>query len=92
MHDQDHPGHLMRAPIVTVYTAGPSCMACRQTKRHLEKLGIPFVESQITEVIAEAAKFLGLSTAPIVCVSAQSGELTWDGYRPDRIDALAGAR
>ncbi|WP_260971881.1 glutaredoxin family protein [Mycolicibacterium llatzerense] len=77
--------------IVTVYSAGPSCMACRQTKRHLDKRGIPFTEVQIDETISEAAQFLGLRTAPIVCVSRPEGETYWDGYRPDSIDALTTA-
>ena len=78
----------MTAPIITVYTAGPSCMACRQTKRHLEKLGLPFIEGQITDTVAAAAKAAGMAMAPIVCVSTPSGDVQWDGYRPDRIDAL----
>lgn len=78
----------MSGLIVTVYTAGPSCMACRQTKRHLEKLGLPFTEGLITDTVAAAAKAAGMSMAPIVCVSTPSGDQQWDGYRPDRIDAL----
>ncbi|OIN79993.1 glutaredoxin family protein [Mycobacterium malmoense] len=78
---------------VTVYTAGPACMACTQTKRHLERRGIPYTEIPINENIASAGiraaiAELGFSTAPVVCVSTHSGEQAWDGYRPDRIDAL----
>lgn len=77
---------------VTVYTAGPSCMACTQTKRHLDRRGIPYTEVAIDsdDKIREAAIELGLSTAPIVCVSIDGDEgCLWDGYRPDRIDELA---
>ena len=75
--------------VVTVYTAGPGCQRCRATTRRLEALNIAFTEVRIDDTIAEAAKFLGMSTAPIVCTSGPDGESWWDGYRPDRIDALA---
>lgn len=84
----------MSQPIVTVYSAGPSCMACRQTKRHLDKRGITYTEHGIDEFVSTAAQYLGLSTAPIVCVSlpvsaGERREEFWDGYRPDRLDAIA---
>ena len=80
-------------PVVTVYTAGPSCQACAMTKRHLDRRGIPFTEVPIDgdEHIIEAINELGFTTAPVVCASTPGGELSWDGYRPDRIDALAAA-
>lgn len=76
---------------VTVYTTGPSCMACRTTKRHLDRLGITYTEIDIhsDDNIYAACEELGLTTAPIVCASTDDGEEYWDGYRPDRIDALA---
>ena len=78
---------------VTVYTSGPACQACRLTKRRLDQAGITFTEIPIDSDpnIVEAAQYLGLRTAPIVCASTDDGELCWDGYRPDRIDALKGA-
>jgi glutaredoxin-like protein NrdH len=74
--------------VVTVYTAGPGCQRCKATTRRLEALGIAFTEVRIDDFIAEAAKFLGMSTAPIVCVSTPAGERFWDGFRPDQIDSL----
>jgi glutaredoxin-like protein NrdH len=77
--------------IVTIYTSGPSCMACTMTKRHLARRGIPFNEVAIDsdDNILEAINELELTTAPVVCASTALGEEFWDGYRPDRIDALA---
>lgn len=79
-------------PTVSVYTAGPGCMACVQTKRHLDKLGIAYTELPIDDDDNRAAALeLGFRTAPVV-VAQHSGEWewqAWDGYRPDRIDALA---
>lgn len=77
-------------PIVTVYASGPSCMACTMTKRHLARRGIAFTEIPIDsdDAILAAAGELDLRTAPIVCASVDGAEQYWDGYRPDRIDAL----
>lgn len=73
---------------VTVYTSGPACMACRMTKRHLAKLGIPFDEEPIDDLVLDAATFLELRQAPVVCASTALGDEYWDGYRPDRLDGL----
>ncbi|KIU17931.1 glutaredoxin family protein [Mycolicibacterium llatzerense] len=78
--------------VVTVYTK-PACPACDATKRRLKKLGIEFHEAQILDgEYAEALAELGITQAPVVCASVDGDEQTWGGYRPDRIDALAGAR
>lgn len=83
----------MTAPAVTVYTSGPSCQACTMTKRHLDRRGIAYTEVRIDsdDNILLAINELGFSTAPVVCASTPEGELSWDGYRPDRINALGGA-
>lgn len=76
---------------VTVYTS-PGCRPCIATKKHLDRRGITYTEVAIDsdDKIREAAIELGLSTAPIVCVSIDGDEgVLWDGYRPDRIDELA---
>jgi glutaredoxin-like protein NrdH len=68
-------------------------MACTLTKRHLDRRGIDYTEVSISsdDNILEAIQYLGFNTAPVVCASTPDGELAWDGYRPDRIDALAEA-
>lgn len=80
-------------PIVTVYTSGPGCQACTLTKKHLDRIGVQYTEIPISsdDEITEAALELGFSTAPVVCASVGGVESSWDGYRPDRLDALAGA-
>lgn len=75
---------------VTVYTK-PSCGGCTATKAHLRKAGIPFTEEPLDDENLDAAIELGCSAAPVVCVEVDGVEDHWDGYRPDRIDALAGA-
>lgn len=56
---------------VTVYTTGPSCQACRMTKKRLTDHGIAFTEvlfdADPTDL--DAATYLGFTTAPVVCVS-----------------------
>lgn len=74
---------------VTVYTTGPGCMQCVQTKRHLDRRGIAYTERPLDEDNAAAAIELGFTTAPVVCVSIDGEEQSWDGYRPDRIDEIA---
>jgi glutaredoxin-like protein NrdH len=76
--------------LVNVYTNGPNCMACTQTKRHLTRRGIPFTEIPIHEdgCTLAAITELGFTAAPVVCVATPQGEQSWCGYRPDRIDAL----
>lgn len=78
----------MTAQVVTVYTR-PGCQPCAATKRDLRRLAIPFTEEPITEGQAEAARYLGITEAPIVCASTEHrGEEMWGGYRPDRISRL----
>ena len=76
--------------VVTVYTAGPACMACAQTKRHMTRRGIAFTEVPIAydDNIIAACLELGFTTAPVICAATDAGEQAWEGYRPDRIDAL----
>ncbi|WP_230872118.1 glutaredoxin domain-containing protein [Mycobacterium canetti] len=81
----------MTAAAVTVYTAGPECMACRQTQRHLERRAIAYTVVPINddEHILAAIRYLGFRTAPVVLAATPEGEVAWDGFRPDRIDVLA---
>lgn len=75
---------------VTVYTK-LDCPKCIWTKRHLDRVGITYTEVAIEsdEAIVQSARELGLSTAPIVCITTPDGEHVWfDGYRPSRIDEL----
>lgn len=76
--------------VVRVYTA-PACPQCTATKRKLTDLGIDFTEVDLTDPDNEEERDyvvndLGHSTVPVVEVD---GEDHWDGYRPDRLKALA---
>lgn len=74
---------------VVVYTK-PACGGCIATKRHLEKLSIPFVALPFDDTALEVARTAGITAAPLVRVDNGGGNATyWGGYRPDRIDALA---
>lgn len=77
---------------VTVYTSGPSCMACTMTKKQLDRRSIPYEEIPLDsadDTVFDAITYLGFTQAPVVCAATTDGEQNWSGYRPDRIDALA---
>ena len=70
---------------ITVYTK-PSCPQCVATKRHLDRLGLPYEEDDATEPGNLAAlKALGFMAAPVVVADPDA----WAGYRPELITALA---
>lgn len=69
---------------VTVYST-PSCMACKMTKRHLEKLGIAYDELPLDGDALAQAQAAGITSAPVVLIE---GKALWGGYRPDAIDRL----
>jgi glutaredoxin-like protein NrdH len=72
--------------MVTVYTKD-NCVQCEATKRHLDKLDIPYETINITSDIGALDKLIGLGyrSAPVVVTENDS----WAGYMPDKIDKLA---
>ncbi len=73
---------------VTVFTAS-GCMPCRLTKKHMEHRGILYEEKPLDSAEAVSAIAEGkFASAPIVLATTSHGVQFWDGYRPDRIDAL----
>lgn len=73
--------------MITVYTK-PNCVQCTATKRALSKAGVTYREVDLTVDAAALAhlKALGYAQAPVVVAGPDS----WSGYRPDRIQNLAG--
>lgn len=71
---------------VTVYTKD-NCVQCEATKRHLDKLDIPYSTINITNDISALDKLisLGYRSAPVVVTETDS----WAGYVPDKLDGLA---
>ena len=71
---------------VTVYTKD-NCVQCEATKRHLDKLEIPYSTINITNDIGALDKLisLGYRSAPVVVTDDDS----WAGYVPDKLDKLA---
>ena len=73
-------------PPVTVYTQ-PGCAPCAASKRKLTKLGIPFIEKDVS-VDFEAREeiiSLGFQQTPVVVVGDFE---SWAGYRPDKISNI----
>lgn len=70
---------------VTVYIKD-NCVQCGATKRHLDKLNIPYETINVTNDIGALDKLasLGYRSAPVVITDNDS----WSGYVPDKIDKL----
>lgn len=79
---------------ITVYTTGPMCQACNNTKRWLNKYGVPFTEIDANQnpKDADAIHHLGYTQAPVVIVSNGDPEtdLHWSSFRPDLLAKYAG--
>lgn len=77
---------------VTVYSAGPECVQCKQTFDHLERRGVDFTKVDLRTKVAAleyVTEQLGYSQAPVVVVDDEP-ENHWYGFRPDKIDLLVG--
>lgn len=75
---------------VTVYSAGPACVQCKQTFDHLERRGVEFTKVDLRTKVAAleyVTDQLGYSQAPVVVVDDEP-ENHWYGFRPDLIDRL----
>ncbi|WP_298462118.1 glutaredoxin domain-containing protein [uncultured Cellulomonas sp.] len=72
---------------VTVWSK-PGCVQCDATTRALRRLGVEFREVDVSTDAAarDLVAGMGFLQAPVV----QAGSVVWSGYRPDRIEALAG--
>ena len=71
---------------ITVYSK-PSCVACNQTYRALDKMGVDYqiVDMSKDEMAFDKIRGLGFSSAPVV----DAGENNmWAGFRPDKLDTL----
>lgn len=79
---------------VTVYSK-PNCQACTATKRFLTERGLDFSEADVTEPgNLAAAKALGHLEAPVVVVAVDGPrtEVSWSGFRPDKLQDLVDGR
>jgi len=67
---------------VTVYTNGPTCVQCNQTKRMFDKLGIQYTEVDLRDKPELLDKFKeeGYAAAPIVTTDSK----TWAGFRYEK--------
>lgn len=77
-------GDVMPKIPVTVYTL-PVCVQCNQTKRVMDRLGIQYIEVELTAEKADEFKALGFTAAPIVTTDVK----IWSGFRLSKIQSLA---
>lgn len=74
--------------VVRVYTKD-QCSQCDLTKMLLRRLGIEYVEEDITDPQTMAAmKDLKFLAAPVVAVGDSADDM-WSGFQPDRIKEIA---
>lgn len=72
---------------VIVYSK-PNCVQCTATYRALEQRGVAFemVDLTVDQESYNAIMGMGYRQAPVVI----AGDDHWAGFRPDKINALAG--
>lgn len=72
---------------VTVYSK-PACVQCNATKRALDGKGISYKSVDISEDpnALDVVKAMGYMQAPVVVTENDH----WSGFRPDKIETLAG--
>lgn len=70
---------------VIVYS-NPNCVQCEQTKRFLTVKGIEFESKMITSSpeVLPIIEANGYTSAPVVVV----GEVSWSGFRLDKLNTL----
>lgn len=70
---------------VVVYVQ-PDCPGCYATKKYLDKYGVEYSTTDISEDSASYAfvASLGYKQVPVVV----AGDSHWSGFQPDRIAAL----
>jgi glutaredoxin-like protein NrdH len=70
---------------VKVYTT-PNCSQCMATKRHMDRLNIPYTEIPLQDNPDKIEEFVaqGHATAPIVTTDIK----IWSGYRHSKIESL----
>lgn len=70
----------------------PNCVACRQTVRALDKLGVNYEYSDITtdEHAYNTVKELGFMSAPVIIALDDSGNIlkSFSGYQPEKLQEL----
>lgn len=67
----------------------PGCQACNATKRHLDRIGLPFTEIDVMadHRAAQRLRDMGSLELPRVEVTGfPSLRESWTGYRPTKIE------
>lgn len=75
-------------PVVTVYSAGPSCRRCTLVKRLLDENGIVYVEfrADLDPAAAHWLREMGFQEAPVTVVSFGDADKTFiQGFDRDAL-------
>lgn len=71
---------------IMIFTIGPTCVQCNQTKRILDGQNIPYIEFDLRNhpALADLFKTAGHLTAPVVIAHDQ----IWSGFRLEKLKDL----
>jgi len=81
------------APLVTVYSTGPSCRRCTAVKRFLGERDIRYTEfrADLDPAAAHWLKEMGFAEAPVTVVSFGGADQTFiQGFDPDALASIRG--
>jgi glutaredoxin-like protein NrdH len=72
---------------MTVVYTKPSCVQCDMTKRYMDKIGVEYTTVDITQdqEALDLILSMGFQAAPVVI----SGNMSWAGFQPEKINLLA---
>lgn len=70
----------------------PACIQCNQSKKTLDKLGLEYSVTDVTED-PQAYEFvvsLGFRAAPVLIIKDSEGNVLdqWAGFQPEKLNAL----
>ena len=70
----------------------PACIQCNQSKKTLDKLGLSYIVTDVTED-PNALDFvvsLGFRAAPVLIIKDADGNILdkWAGFNPEKLNAL----
>lgn len=77
--------------MITLFSQN-NCAQCTASKRHLAKLGLEFIERNVSddEEARETAASLGYRSAPVTLVQREGEpDLHWYGFDPIQLNKLA---
>lgn len=71
----------------------PACIQCNQSKKTLDKLGLDYIITDVTEDESayEFVLSMGFRAAPVLVIKDSDGNILdkWSGFNPEKLNALS---